>query len=283
MERILFNIPEIAPSEFCKNSYFLSFESLIKYIGYDLNYEFLLGTSLHAFRTNIYPDLSLSSMDSFTGFNTAEYLLNVLGMKWETRMGAEDEEGAPLTVMKIVDSINRGLPVIAIHLDYTENWGLITGYGENVSNFYGLFFNQETKGSKIVTSWPFIAVILNETAVEKTKKEIVSKALENLVYVSTPGMVNGYYNGKLGIEYIIESKLYDKEESRVRTIFKDIRDNRKVAVSYLEKYGNETGISHLSDLIKLYKEEAGIDMENEKTEEICRKFLKIEEKLLDKM
>lgn len=280
---MLFNVPEIIPADIRKNSYFLSLESLMKYVGYNFDYEFLLGTSLHAFRTNIYPDLSMSCMDPFTGFNTGEYLLNALGMRWETRMGAEDEEAAPLTVMKIVDSINRGLPVIAIHLDYTENWGLITGYGENISDFYGLFFNQTTKGSKIVTSWPFIAVILNDTAVTRTKEEIAKETLENLAYISTPGMVNGYYNGKLGIEYIIENKLYEKEESKLRTIFEDIKNNRKVAVSYLAKYGTEIGISRVSDLIGLYEEEAKTDVENEKIERVCRKFLEIEEKALDKL
>ncbi len=283
MERILFNVPEISPKEDYQNSFFLSVKSMLEYLGYKFDYEFLMGVSLHAFRTNIYPDLSLSSTDPFSGFNTGEYLLNVLDIDWETRMGSEDDKDASLTVMKIVDSINRGVPVIAIHIDYTENWGIINGYGENVSNFYGLFFNQETSGSKIVTSWPFIAVIAKSVSIKKDREKIVKDALENFSYILTPGIVSGYYNGKLALEYILENKLYESEEERTKLLLDDLLRNRKIAHSFLEKYGKYANAGDIPKITELYKLESLIKGKNWTLEEKFEKLLIFEEKILDKL
>lgn len=282
MERILLNVPCLTASGYKRNSFFLAIESILKYKNIDYDYDFLMGISLHSFRTNIYPELSISSSDSFSGFNTGEYLFHISGIKWETLTGAENDKTAPNTVLKIIDSINSSMPVIAIHIDGTTDWGLITGYGDKFRYLYGKFFNNRSGGAEHLTSWPFIVTIMNQPSLKFIDKEtLVKKAFKNYCYILKPGTVNGYLNGTQGLEYILEHKLYKSKNDTLKNILINLVNSRKSASSFLKIYRDTlSGIIDVDRLLDLYKEESAIIIDNN-LKNICEELLRLEKNILD--
>jgi hypothetical protein len=282
MERILLNVPGLTAMRYKTNSFFLAIESMLKYKNIDYDYDFLMGISLHSFRTNFYPDISISSSDPFSGFNTGEYLFHILGIKWETLMGAEDDKTAPNTVLKIIDSINSGLPVIAIHLDGTTNWGLITGYADKYSYFYGKFFNNGSGGAEHLTSWPFIVTIIKPFSLEFIDKEtLIKNSFKKYWYILKPGKVNEYLNGTQGLEYILKHELYKSRNNTLKNILINLVNSRKSAFNFCNKYRDTLSEAIDVDcLLDLYNKESSIIIDDN-LKYICEELLRLENNILD--
>ncbi|RKX72029.1 hypothetical protein DRP43_01750 [candidate division TA06 bacterium] len=282
MERILLNIPGLIAIDHKSNSFFLAVESVLKYKNIDYDYDFLMGISLHSFRTNFFPDISISSIDPFSGFNTGEYLFHILGIKWETLMSAEDGKTASNTVLKIIDSINSGIPAIAIHLDGTTNWGLITGYADKYRYFYGRFFKNGSGGAKHLTSWPFIVTIINQFSLKFIDKEtLVKNSFKKYCYILKSGTVNGYFNGTKGFEYILKHELYKSRNNTLKNILINLVNSRKSAFNFLKKYRDTLSKTiNVDCLLDLYNKESVITIDDN-LKDICEELLHLEKNILD--
>ncbi|MBM3240166.1 hypothetical protein FJZ31_28105 [Candidatus Poribacteria bacterium] len=102
-------------------------------IGEDVTYDYLMGVSGTAFRLHRY-GWCPSAPDATCGFNHGTPAMKAMGYKVT---GIPSDENKPEDVEKVrkavVESINRGYPVLAIDLKEVPDWGVIVGYAIRIN------------------------------------------------------------------------------------------------------------------------------------------------------
>jgi hypothetical protein len=251
------------------NSFLAAVEAVGKYLGVDRDYVYLNGVSGAAFRLHFHEDWCPSSPDPTCGYNSGEEALKAMGFEYNFEFIEKDDSiGQENIRKKIMESIDRGMPVIAIDLIAIPEWGIITGYQSNGEELFCRTYYDKRAGYDIAEKFPWAVYFIEE------KKEMPDDidnytrsfaiVLENL---TTPAY-DKYTSGISAFDMWLKRLKTDDFNVMEIGDFKNISHanawiydrlicDRELAIEYLGRIaGNIPELTQeLQSLEKLYKEE----------------------------
>lgn len=264
------------------NSFLACVYLLEQKFGNQLSYADLVGLSGYGFKLNFFDRYCPSSPDATLGFDSGGYLMQKLGYKvdyyyLQTDKQVDDnvesmaEEGMR---MLILDSIDRGWPVIAIDMIDTPEWGLITGYQNKDSDFFCRTFFDKTEGYEIAQKFPWVILIIKD----KLEAEIEPQYNESLKLAKqlyeTP-RYDDYFSGITAvlewIKALKDEQYYNENANNMAEIshanwwiFVSLEIARGICSEYLstnlEKFGVDS--DKITQLAELYRAEADLLIDN---------------------
>lgn len=198
-----------------ENTFMGSLALTLRVLGEDMSYTRLMGVSGMAFRLQIHrPDLCASAPDAACGFNCIAAAMQALGRSYqEVRPHGNAQQGRA----EIIDSIDRGVPVLAINLEPGMDWGVITGYSDGgeklLCRLYDLPSHLTEEYSE-APLWPDMIVALAGKSSSAAGSPDV-EALKTAVMLAHAERFGKYASGFAALEAWIEDMLDDaKHEPR---------------------------------------------------------------------
>ena len=180
---------------------------VLAHYGEQHNYMYLMGISGTAFRIHFWGGWCPSSADPGCGFNCSAALLRALGRKSEEYFmntqfkempGALDETQMR---QKIIEGIDKGVPVIAIDIVQVPEWGIITGYQNNKQDFFcRSYFDDGMEDYNIAEKTPWIAMTIGEKGEALSGEEAVRQSLAIAQKVGRTEKFDNYYSGTAALE-----------------------------------------------------------------------------------
>lgn len=264
------------------NSFLACVFLLEQKFGSAISYQNLIGISGYGFRLQFFDRFCASSPDATVGFDAGSFLLSQLGYRFRyyhsETLKSEELSGEYYSEAEmrrvIIESIDRGFPVIAIDLIETPEWGLITGYQKKGNEFFCRTYFDKTAGYEIAQKFPWSILVLEE----KIEPDIASLFKESLelaeVLYATPKYDN-YFSGLRAVEewikalrdeqYFIKNFYRLAEISHANWwIFVSLQMARAVSSSYLseniEMFQSDPKL--LNQLIEIYQQEAALLIDN---------------------
>ncbi len=237
-------------------------------IGEDVTYDYLMGISGAAFRLHRY-GWCPSAPDASVGFNHANPAMRVLGYKI---VGIPSSSEKPEDVEKVrkavMESIDRGYPVLAIDLKEVPDWGVIVGYADGGKEFLCRTYYDKTEECSKAEKWPWVVDIIKEKTDKPDTKESILKSLEIAVEVANTEKYGNYFSGFAAYEDWIINLLddstfesIDREKLGSMThanawSYSSLIDAREAAVKYLhsitDNFGKES-TQHLTKAAEIYE------------------------------
>ena len=260
-----------------ENTFFGCLDRIEKTLGDGLPYNEMIGLSTYGFRTHFYPEFCPSSPDATVGFDTAGYLLDLMGYSYDVYALDNDtinKEDHPqfdyLNKDKLYNiirqSIDDGWPVIATDMIEVAEWGIVTGYQADGNELICRTYFDKTRGYEIATKVPWlIYVIRDKVATDLTQgyKDCLSKAST----INSQKMFDEYYSGfeafKRWANDLENKDLYqglsDKELQEKGHanwwIYSTILEARHILIDFLISYKDKIGFTKHDELIELYEKE----------------------------
>ncbi|MHC4202200.1 MAG: hypothetical protein ACYSU0_19590, partial [Planctomycetota bacterium] len=158
-------------------SYMDALAVAMRAIGKNTSYDRLMGASGMAFRLQIrHPEWCTKTLDAGVGFDATDPAWQALGYSGKsvfTREGnAEDREKARRA---IVDSIDRGRPVIAMDLEDGMNWGVVAGYVDDGRQLLCRTKSHQEGDLLVPRKWPWLVnVVVGETPPPDHRETIIA-------------------------------------------------------------------------------------------------------------
>jgi len=156
----------MATNEETPNTTMAAFSLALQAAGENLTYEYLMGVSGSAFRFQLADDWCETSTISACGYNTESNALNAIPYEVAFYDAQEDDaEGVKEIRRAVVDSINRGIPVIY----RIEEDGLIIGYDNGGEAFFCVHPQERLtpRGIFVEKRWPWCIFVLGKKKVSK--------------------------------------------------------------------------------------------------------------------
>lgn len=253
------------------NSFLSAVEAVAQYLGIDRDYVYLNGVSGAAFRLHFHEDWCPSSPDPTCGYNSGEEALKAMGFEYSFEFIEKDDSIGQENIRKqIMESIDRGMPVIAIDLITIPEWGIITGYQSNGEELFCRTYYDKRAGYDIAKKFPWAVYFIEEKKetlddIENYKRSFAI-VLENL---KTP-VYDKYASGIAAFDMWLKRLKTDDFNAMEIGDFKNVSHanawiyerllcDREKAIVYLERISEK--IPELTDklqsLKKLYQEELG--------------------------
>jgi hypothetical protein len=260
-------------------------------IGAKTEYRDLVGFSGYGFRVQVGKDMCPSSPDACSGRNIGLSILETLGyasnplslLSKDSRTDQADAKQIPLLRTMIKKSIDTGYPVIAIDMIEIPEWGLITGYQKDCTQYWCRTFFDQTKGYEIAQKEPWEAYAI--TSYKAADLQLAySKSLNTALEMYQTKEYNGYYSGfeayRYWIKQLSDEKTFKKmpkdtfENARHGNwwTFMSLSEARQYCAAYLTANQNRFGVEEakIEALAGVYKEEA--DLLQQHLAEIPSKF-----------
>ncbi len=267
---VIDGIPKLDWSTGKSNSFLAAVEVIANHLGIDKDYVYIYGVSGAAFRLHFHKDWCPSSPDPTCGYNSGEQALKVLGLKYHfVHIPEDDTTGRQELRKNIMESIDKGMPVIAIDLINVPEWGIITGYQTGGEELICRTYFDRREGYDIADKFPWVVCFIDSkseipTDIDNYKKSFAI-ALENL---TTPEY-KAYGSGLAGFDKWLERLKTDDFAAMDSTefvnashsnawIYDRLVEDRDFAVQYLERIASEFPelTEKLNTLAKLYREES---------------------------
>ncbi len=259
-------------------------------LGVKTEYRDLVGLSGYGFRVQITKDFCPSSPDACTGKNIGEDILTTLGYSFSYLSIDKNFQNSNASVQQNPDlkklvqsSINSGYPAIALDMIEIPEWGLITGYQKNCSQFWCRTFFDKTEGYEIAQKQPWdIYAIQNYKPADL--KTAYKKSLTNALEMYLTQEYNGYQSGLNAYSFWIEqlaNETYFRElapEALANArhgnwwTYESLIEARNYCAEYLKANNSRFGVKsdQIEALMNIYFDEAKIL--NEHLKEIPSNF-----------
>ncbi|MEW6360236.1 MAG: hypothetical protein AB1696_28140 [Planctomycetota bacterium] len=192
-------------------------EAVMNAVGENIKYEYLVGVSGLAFRTQVSKEgFCPSSPHSYCGYRCVERAMKAL--PWNTRVfqvKAEDAEKVKGARRAAVESIDRGAPV---EYGFEED-GVIVGHQKNGEEWICLHPYKD-RGAKtfVETKWPWWIVVFTERKKEMpSKRDLAIEALQQAVKMAKTPESGAYFLGFRAWEgYIQKLKALEQADEKTR-------------------------------------------------------------------
>ncbi len=251
------------------NSFLACVELVANQLGIKKDYVWINGISGAAFRLHFCKDWCPSSPDPTCGYNNGEEALKALGLEYKSYSLSPDGKNKPKIKKAIMESIDKKIPVIAIDLIDTAEWGLITGYQDNGEEFLCRTYFDRRNSYEIAQKLPWVLYIITG------KKEMVldpilyDRSFKTIVANLTTESYGQYFSGinafDQWIEHLEKSDFAKMDSAKFNNavmanswIFDRLAMDRNDAGIYLENLAKKMlGVSKkLTALANIYKEES---------------------------
>jgi len=252
---------------------------VLAHYGEQHNYMYLMGISGAAFRLHFFDGWCPSSPDPGCGFNCSAVLLRTLGRKSEEHFmktqfhempGALDAEQMK---QKITESIDKGVPVVAIDIVHVPEWGIITGYQNNKQDFLcRSYFDYGIEDYNIAEKTPWIALTIGEKGEALSGEEAVRQSLALAHHVGVTEKFDNYFSGTAALKAWIASLENEASFATVSAseanmadpcganawIYETFRASKPVAAEFVRTYAGVFGQMNNAalELASIYDEQA---------------------------
>ncbi len=253
------------------NSFFAALEAVANYLGIKKDYTEINGASSAAFRMQFHKDWCPSSPDPTCGYNAGEDALRALGLEFEEFHISPDSSNRAELKKAILESIDRGKPVIAIDLIDTPEWGVITGYQNKGDELLCRTYFDRRDGYEIGQKFPWALYIITGKKKVPADVETYKKSFAVAVKNLKTEMFGDYYAGLAAFDKWIErleqddipaldSAKFNNTLLANAWIYERLADDRKGAAEYLDKVAAQFPKveAQLKSLATIYREESEI-------------------------
>lgn len=240
-------------------------EAVMRAIGEDITYDYLLGVSSLAFRMQISRQgFCPSSPHSCCGYKCVARSTQAL--PWDVRVlefRSEEEDKVQEARRAVVESIDRGIPV-----QYgNEEDGIIVGYQKGGDEWICYHpFRGGDGGVFVEAQWPWgVAVLTARKETSPPRRHLAIGALQQAVTMATAGETKGYLVGfEAWEEYIVRLRALEEVDEATRLgaalgnawIYECLVRYRASAVRYLRDIAREfdsPAAEHLMNAAGLYE------------------------------
>jgi hypothetical protein len=156
--KLIAGVPNLSWNEM--NSFMGALQAVGHMIGDHSGYAFFCGVSGAAFRTHFFDTWCPSSPDPTVGYNAGEAVLKARGLDATWLHVSSDGKNKPQILAAIRKSIDAGIPVLAIDLVETPEWGIIIGYQKNGQELLCHTYFDKHKLYEVAQKFPFVVAIL---------------------------------------------------------------------------------------------------------------------------
>jgi len=253
------------------NSFLGCVELVANHLGIKKDYVEINGISGAAFRLHFCKDWCPSSPDPTCGYNNGEDALKALGLEYKSYSLSPDGKNKPKIKKAIMESIDKKIPVIAIDLIDTAEWGLVTGYQDNGEELLCRTYFDKRNSYEIAQKFPWVLyVITGKKDVAKDTK-LYQQSFKTIYANLTTKNYGQYFSGinafDQWIEHLEKSDFAKMDSAKFNNavfangwIFDRLAVDRNDAVVYLESIAVKIPelSKKLTELANIYKEEAKI-------------------------
>jgi hypothetical protein len=264
--KLIAGVPNLSWNEM--NSFMGALEAIGHKLGDHSGYTFLCGASGAAFRTQFFDTWCPSSPDATVGYDAGTVALKARGFDATWLHVSSDGKNKPQMLAAIRKSIDAGMPVLAIDLVETAEWGVIIGYQKKGEELLCRTYFDKHKFFEVAQKFPFaVAILKRETRVpddDASIKQGFGIVVENL----TAEKYGEYYSGLAAFDKWM-ARLRDDDFSKLDSvklsnviqanywIFQRLIADRKTGIEYLGTVAERLpGLEpKTADLVALYQRE----------------------------
>ncbi len=239
----------------------------LQYMKEPYTYEQVMGLSGACYRLNFCDVWDWSATDALVAFDYATPLFKAIGREniFAARVSKEDR---PTERQRVMESLQKGRPVIAINLRVAPEWGIITGYAENGRVFYcRSYFDEPGSDYQESENWPFLIQYFGDATQKPTDFENLCASLGVLLASLSAPRQRGYFQGLEAYQMwgvgLLNEKLWKKsmrnkkDDIRRRlsvneSMLLNLADARRCAAAYLRE--NRSLLPGVSELAAAYQE-----------------------------
>ena len=268
---VINGIPKLGWETSKINSFIACVELVANHLGIKKDYIEINGISGAAFRLQFCKDWCPSSPDPTCGYNNGEDALKALGLEYKSYSLSPDGKNKPKIKKAIMESIDKKIPVIAIDLIDTAEWGLVTGYQDNGEELLCRSYFDKRNSYEIAQKFPWVLyVIMGKKDVAKDTK-LYQQSFKTIYANLTTKNYGQYFSGinafDQWIEHLEKSDFAKMDSAKFNNavfangwIFDRLAVDRNDAAVYLETVANKIPelSKKLTELANIYKEEAKI-------------------------
>lgn len=232
------------------NSFMGALARIVEYLNIEKDYTSLMGTSAAAFRILFHENWCPSSPDPTVGYDCAAVALKNSNLIGEYLFYDEKAANEEMIRQKIMESIDKKMPVIAIDLITVAEWGLIVGYQKNGEELLVRTYFDKRKGYDIAEKFPWVVMTISqrEGTIDDGKNFKKSLTIAQELYETEK--YEAYYSGIAALKYWIKrlaeedfESLNDERYTEVMLanawIYERLAHDRKIGAAYLKSFVTE--------------------------------------------
>jgi hypothetical protein len=250
------------------NSFIGALEAVQYVLGDRAEYVFLSGVSGAAFRIQFFDTWCPSSPDATVGFDAAKVAMESRGLSWKELHVSSDGKNKPQIIKEVMASIDAGMPVLAIDLVESPEWGVITGYQKQGQEFFCRTYFDKRKGYELATRFPFAAAILKQEGKAPDEDAGIRQGFDIVAENLAAPKYGEYFSGLAAFDKWVERlktddfaaldsiKLANVAQAN-RVIFSRLVADRKTGLAYIAAVAKDIPklAARLADLTALYQRE----------------------------
>jgi hypothetical protein len=192
---VIANLPKLSWGIGKDNSFLASLEIIANHLEIAKDYTDINGISGAAFRLHFFDGWCPSSPDPTCGYNAGEEALKALGLEYNVMHLAPDGKNKPEIKKAIIESIDKKIPVIAIDLVDTPEWGVITGYQNKGEELLCRTYFDKRNSYEIAQKFPWaLYVIINKKQMAKDV-DLYRQSFKTILTNLTTEKYDQYYSG----------------------------------------------------------------------------------------
>jgi hypothetical protein len=186
------------------NSFVACLARIAEYLKINKDYTYLMGASGAAFRILFFEDWCPSSPDATVGYDCGTIAAKSINLELTPTFHVDKEGKKDEMIKKIKDSIDKTIPVIAIDLIETAEWGLITGYQKQGNELIVRTYFDRRQNYERAQKFPWIIMTLRNVGGKIDDRENFKNALKIAQGFYQTERYEKYFSGIAAIEYWIK-------------------------------------------------------------------------------
>jgi hypothetical protein len=248
------------------NSFIAALTRIAEYLRIQKDYTYLMGTSAAAFRIHFHEEWCPSSPDPTVGFDCGNIAAQSINLVTKPMFLAKEGKNRDEIRQKIITSIDKPMPVMAIDLIEVAEWGLVVGYQQHGDEFIVRDYLARREGYDIAEKFPWIIMTVEKGSGEIDDTYNFKHSLEIAQELYETEKYDAYYSGTAAIEYWIKrlrkdtfGAMKDEKFNDVMLanawIYQRLAEDRKFAAEYLKSFTNTfpTVVDEIAELIVIYE------------------------------
>lgn len=254
-------VPRLEGSGGRDNSFVRSAQLTLNSLDENYSYDFLMGISGAAFRLHFHPEWCPSAADATVGFDVSPVLFDSLGIQVEIfSIDTDSFDEIRSLYQKVVKQINRGIPVIAINLKVSPEWGIITGYLKKKPGLLCRTYFDESDEYAEADRAPWLTFFITEKGRARDYRELFRNSLGIAARLAKTKSFKEYINGFRAFEkWIGELKDHPGairgEKLRFNSIlFNCLADSRQAAARYMAQMNHHISLKNGDRIVAGYRD-----------------------------
>jgi len=241
--KLIAGVPNLSWNEM--NSFMGALQAIGHRIGDHSGYAFLSGVSGAAFRTQFFDTWCPSSPDATVGFDAGTAALKARGLDATWLHVSSDGKNKPQILAAIRKSIDAGMPVPAIDLIETAEWGIIIGYQKKGEELLCRTYFDKRKGFEVAQKFPFAVAILKREGKVPDEDAGIRQGFGIVAQNLTTEKYGEYFSGLAAFDKWV-ARLRDDDFAKLDSaklsnvvqanewIFERLVADRKTGIEYLD-------------------------------------------------